>query len=335
MAGEKEGAASYEQLQEALFGPGANSSGGLPPGTDREEVRRRARLAQRECLRPLVGRGRAESAPSVHPCEARACVCACVCALSQFHADARKLTRRLRRMWAGLLNPASKKMENWDAVLIGVMLYTAFVTPCELAFVRQPAVNALFWCNQAVNLVFWADLLLQFFIPVTGADGRTVRSHKRIARIYLTGWFALDLVSILPFDILDVAGTFTSLGGNNEEVVKLIRLTRLLKLLKLLRILRASRILSRFQTRYALTYTASEMAKYTLVIIVTLHWFACAWAALATFSLDQPRTPSLMEAVALQQSGARTRNGDDVACASMLMARHVLNCDGAACARVR
>ena len=109
----------------------------------------------------------------------------------------------------------------------------------------------------------------------------------------------------------NVAGTFTSLGGNNEEVVKLIRLTRLLKLLKLLRILRASRILSRFQTRYALTYTASEMAKYTLVIIVTLHWFACAWAALATFSLDQPRTPSLMEAVALQQSGARTRNGDD------------------------
>ena len=205
-------------------------------------------------------------------------------------------------MWMGLLNPASKKMENWDAVLIAVMLYTAFVTPCELAFVRQPAVNALFWCNQAVNLVFWCDLFLQFFIPVVGADGRTVRSHRRIAYIYLKGWFPLDLVSILPFDILDVAGTFTALGGANEEVVKLIRLTRLLKLLKLLRILRASRILARFETRYALTYTTNEMAKYTLVIIVTLHWFACAWAALATFSLDQPRTDALKEAVAMQQS---------------------------------
>ena len=36
---QKPAAGSFEQLQEALFGPGAASSGGLPPGTDREEVR--------------------------------------------------------------------------------------------------------------------------------------------------------------------------------------------------------------------------------------------------------------------------------------------------------
>ena len=34
----KPAAGSFEALQEALFGEGANSGGGLPPGTSRDEV---------------------------------------------------------------------------------------------------------------------------------------------------------------------------------------------------------------------------------------------------------------------------------------------------------
>ena len=53
-------------------------------------------------------------------------------------------------------------------------------------------------------------------------------------------------------------------------MMRMVRLLRLLKLLKLLRILRASRVLTRLEMRIALTYTANEMVKYVIVIVVTL-----------------------------------------------------------------
>lgn len=250
MSTSEDGAGSYEALQDKLFGPGASSNGALPPGINREA----------------------------------------------FHADARKLQRRLNRMWAGLINPNSKAMEKWDLVIIAAMLYTAFVTPAELFFGMlrvEPGFDSLFWCNQVVNVVFWIDIGLQFFIPIKGSDGLTIRAHRRIAWFYMTGgnkwslplgWLPLDVVSVLPLDIVEAAGGFAAAAASgNDAVVQAVRLTRLLKLLKLLRVLKASRVLARFQTRTALTYTSSEMVKYTLIIIVTLHWLACMWAGLATF----------------------------------------------------
>lgn len=267
------GAASYEALQAALGHGGGGS--GLPPNTNRDD----------------------------------------------FHEDARKLTRRLNRMKAGLLDPTGKFMEKWDLVIIFVMLYTSFITPWELAFVRTPSTDALFICNQFVNGIFWIDLVFQFFIPITDRDGRTVRAHKRIAYHYLTGWAIIDFVSVLPLDVLDVYGVFDRMASSGSsgtsaedtrqtrQVVKMVRLLRLLKLLKILRVLRASRVLTRLETRFAMTYTTNEGIKYCVVIIVTLHWFACAWACLATFSLDDPRTTALADAVAAQQNIDSTCTG--------------------------
>ena len=54
MAEDKEGGvASYEQLQEALFGPGANSGGGLPPGTDRDDVSACSRASRTKRVAPF------------------------------------------------------------------------------------------------------------------------------------------------------------------------------------------------------------------------------------------------------------------------------------------
>ena len=36
--------------------------------------------------------------------------------------------------------------------------------------------------------------------------GAVVKSHRKIASAYLRGWFTLDVISILPFDILVVSG---------------------------------------------------------------------------------------------------------------------------------
>jgi hypothetical protein len=125
-----------------------------------------------------------------------------------FHADARLLSRKLQQMNAGLIDPYGKFMNYWDGVILLAMVYTTSVTPLEIAFIRNPSVNLLFAFNQVVNLIFVLDLVLNFFMPYKEPllkGGQTVRSHALIARHYLRGWFFVDFVSIIPFDIMDAA----------------------------------------------------------------------------------------------------------------------------------
>ena len=57
---------------------------------------------------------------------------------------------------------------------------------------------------------------------------------------YLTGWFPVDLVSILPFDSVSIIikQNPEMMAGFDPSMLRAIRLVRLLRLIKLLRILR-------------------------------------------------------------------------------------------------
>ncbi len=62
-------------------------------------------------------------------------------------------------------------------------------------------------------------------------------------------WFAIDLLSVLPFDILGLVYNSSTIAS-----LKVFRMVRLLRLLKLLRILRASRIIKRWEANLSFTY---------------------------------------------------------------------------------
>ena len=167
---------------------------------------------------------------------------------------------------------------------------------------RNPSADALFVVNQVVNFVFVVDLVLNFFLPFRediSKGGRTVREHARIARHYLRGWFFIDLVSVLPFDWLDVLGISERVtnSGGDPTFIKLIRLLRLLKLLKLARL---QRVAADEAVRDARRHDVHRQGGlfYVVVIVVTLHWLACLWACLSTFSLFDRRSAELAAAVA-------------------------------------
>ena len=75
----------------------------------------------------------------------------------------------------------------------------------------------------------------------------------------MKGWFVLDIISILPFDL-------ASLKDPNEDpdaessssdlsVLKLVRIIRLLRLIKLVRLVRGARILKRWESKLAINYS--------------------------------------------------------------------------------
>ena len=96
----------------------------------------------------------------------------------------------------------------------------------------ETAFDTLFVVNQVINLVFIVDIFVQFLMPIPDpVTGELIRNHRTLAKKYLTGWFPIDVVSVLPVDILVVAVP-NIIPPDNTTLVRTIRLLRVMRLFK-------------------------------------------------------------------------------------------------------
>ena len=120
--------------------------------------------------------------------------------------------------------------------------------------------------------------------------GRAIAPRTLASRRAPQGWFALDVLTVIPFDLV-VAGVSGTLPGGHARselegasgsstLLKIPRLLRLLRLLKLMRVLRASRIIARYANSISLTYATRTLILWVVIIVLCLHLFACLWALL-------------------------------------------------------
>lgn len=92
------------------------------------------------------------------------------------------------------------------------LIFTALVTPFEVAFLEaaKSPWEPLFLVNRGVDLIFVVDIVFSFMLvyqEAGGAEGtRWVEDQAKIVRHYLRGWFALDVISVLPFDFASLDG---------------------------------------------------------------------------------------------------------------------------------
>lgn len=162
-------------------------------------------------------------------------------------------------------------MSLWDAVSTLALLYTALVTPFEVAFLQAPrtwadaAADGLFMLNRAVDVVFVVDILVQFFLMYKVEDAirgvKWVDDPKLIRCNYLKSWFAIDLFSTLPSlcDILPLfLATDTGDAAAGGTQLRNLRLIRCARLVRLVRLLRASRVFKRWETRMTINCEMSS-----------------------------------------------------------------------------
>ena len=87
-----------------------------------------------------------------------------------------------------------------------LLLFTALVTPFEIAFLEAPPPwttgnTVLFVINKCVDFMFIIDLGMNFFVAFfSDEESKWIYEPSKIRRRYLRSWFGIDFVSILPFD---------------------------------------------------------------------------------------------------------------------------------------
>lgn len=178
-----------------------------------------------------------------------------------------------------LIRPDTEFMAKWDLVLLMALLFTALVTPYEVAFL-ETSMNGMFAVNRFVDFIFIIDMVINFNLIYLDNDGRPIKAKRLIAKHYLGSWFPLDFITVLPYDSLALMPTGDEGGGQAAATsghAQIFRLFRVLRLLKLLRMSRAARILERWETRIGISAADAGLMGLFLFLTGINHWLACLW----------------------------------------------------------
>uniref|UniRef100_A0A3B3U2T5 Potassium voltage-gated channel subfamily H member 6 n=2 Tax=Poecilia TaxID=8080 RepID=A0A3B3U2T5_9TELE len=164
----------------------------------------------------------------------------------------------------------------WDWVILLLVIYTAIFTPYSAAFLLNEAeddggscgytCNPLNVVDLVVDVMFIVDILINFRTTYVNSNDEVVSHPGRIAQHYFKGWFLIDIVAAIPFDLL------ISRSGSQETQTTLIGL---LKTARLLRLVRVARKLDRYSE-----YGAAVLFLLMCTFALIAHWLACIWYAI-------------------------------------------------------
>ncbi|XP_072315975.1 voltage-gated inwardly rectifying potassium channel KCNH7 isoform X3 [Eucyclogobius newberryi] len=164
----------------------------------------------------------------------------------------------------------------WDWLILLLVIYTAIFTPYSAAFLlndieEQKRRKCGYSCSPLnvvdliVDIMFIVDILINFRTTYVNCNEEVVSQPAKIAIHYFKGWFLIDMVAAIPFDLL-------IFGSGSDETTTLIGL---LKTARLLRLVRVARKLDRYSE-----YGAAVLMLLMCIFALIAHWLACIWYAI-------------------------------------------------------
>ncbi|KTG04989.1 hypothetical protein cypCar_00006301 [Cyprinus carpio] len=115
----------------------------------------------------------------------------------------------------------------WDWLILLLVIYTAVFTPYSAAFLlndveEQKRRECGYSCSPLnvvdliVDIMFIVDILINFRTTYVNANEEVVSHPAKIAVHYFKGWFFIDMVAAIPFDLL-------IFEGGSEEIPNPLR----------------------------------------------------------------------------------------------------------------
>ncbi len=98
----------------------------------------------------------------------------------------------------------------WDWLILILVIYTAIFTPYVAAFLlnewdlddKNRYDDPLTVIDLIVDVMFIIDILINFRTTYVNKNDEVVSHPGKIAVHYFKGWFLIDMVAAIPFDLL-------------------------------------------------------------------------------------------------------------------------------------
>ncbi|CAL8369475.1 unnamed protein product, partial [Gadus morhua 'NCC'] len=159
----------------------------------------------------------------------------------------------------------------WDWVILILTFYTAIMVPYNVSFKTKQ--NNVTWLvvDSIVDVIFLVDIVLNFHTTFVGPAGEVISDPKLIRMNYLKTWFVIDLLSCLPYDVINAF-------ENVDEGIS--SLFSSLKVVRLLRLGRVARKLDHY-----IEYGAAVLVLLVCVFGLAAHWLACIWYSIGDYEV--------------------------------------------------
>ncbi|XP_036398220.1 potassium voltage-gated channel subfamily H member 5 isoform X2 [Megalops cyprinoides] len=159
----------------------------------------------------------------------------------------------------------------WDWIILILTFYTAIMVPYNVSFKTKQNNIAWLVLDSVVDVIFLVDIVLNFHTTFVGPGGEVISDPKLIRMNYLKTWFVIDLLSCLPYDIINAF-------ENVDEGIS--SLFSSLKVVRLLRLGRVARKLDHY-----LEYGAAVLVLLVCVFGLVAHWLACIWYSIGDYEV--------------------------------------------------
>ncbi|TVU33243.1 hypothetical protein EJB05_25033, partial [Eragrostis curvula] len=163
------------------------------------------------------------------------------------------------------ISPYDHRYRYWELFLTVLVIYSAWICPFELAFLRGLP-SKLLLVENIVNSFFAIDIVLTFFVAYV--DSKThllVDDRKRIAVRYLSTWFIFDVCSTAPFQPISL---LLKHKGNDLDF-------KILNMLRLWRLRRVSSLFARLEKDIRFNYFWTRCSKLISVTLFAVHCAGC------------------------------------------------------------
>uniref|UniRef100_A0A8C4F654 Potassium voltage-gated channel subfamily H member 5 n=1 Tax=Dicentrarchus labrax TaxID=13489 RepID=A0A8C4F654_DICLA len=167
----------------------------------------------------------------------------------------------------------------WDWVILILTFYTAIMVPYNVSFKTKQ--NNLAWLvlDSVVDVIFLIDIVLNFHTTFVGPAGEVISDAKLIRMNYMKTWFVIDLLSCLPYDVINAF-------DNVDE-----GLSSLFSSLKVIRLLRLGRVARKLD--HYLEYGAAVLVLLVCVFGLVAHWLACIWYSIGDYEVIDETTNTI------------------------------------------
>uniref|UniRef100_A0A8C0B8T9 KCNH1 protein n=1 Tax=Buteo japonicus TaxID=224669 RepID=A0A8C0B8T9_9AVES len=192
----------------------------------------------------------------------------------------------------------------WDWIILILTFYTAILVPYNVSFKTKQNNVAWLVVDSIVDVIFLVDIVLNFHTTFVGPAGEVISDPKLIRMNYLKTWFVIDLLSCLPYDVInafenvDEVSILVPLPPINYYLMGISSLFSSLKVVRLLRLGRVARKLDHY-----IEYGAAVLVLLVCVFGLAAHWLACIWYSIGDYEVIDEDTNTIRTESWLYQLG--------------------------------
>ncbi|NXE47596.1 KCNH1 protein, partial [Casuarius casuarius] len=204
----------------------------------------------------------------------------------------------------------------WDWIILILTFYTAILVPYNVSFKTKQNNVAWLVVDSIVDVIFLVDIVLNFHTTFVGPAGEVISDPKLIRMNYLKTWFVIDLLSCLPYDVINAFENvdevsilvpllplkfFYLLFGGKGETRKKWGISSLFSSLKVVRLLRLGRVARKLD--HYIEYGAAVLVLLVCVFGLAAHWLACIWYSIGDYEVIDEDTNTIRPESWLYQLG--------------------------------